>query len=225
MLATALPTSLLTQDSRDVLTTLASIQLPLVGLLFGLMLLAVSQLGNRLQTLKQNIDALSAGDADLTARIQVKGHDELDHIALSVNRFIAYLQQMMVQVTDATDLITHELARLDQQTGQARRILNEHAAETEQVVTALTELSSTADSVAQHASDSASFTDAANGQAANSRTVVGSASASVVALIDEVDLARQGAGDAGGCPADRQRARGDRRHRRPDQPAGAQCRH
>ena len=154
-----------------------------------LMVLAISQLGSRLQTLKLNIDALSAGDADLTARIQVKGHDELDNIALSVNRFIAYLQQMMVQVTDATDLITRELAQLDQQSGQARRILGEHASETDQVVTALTELSSTADSVAQHASDSASFTEAANGQAANSRKVVGSASASVVALIDEVDLA------------------------------------
>ncbi|MGE6157031.1 methyl-accepting chemotaxis protein [Aeromonas media] len=189
LLATALPTSTLTQDSRDVLATLASIQLPLVGLLFVLMVLAISQLGSRLQTLKLNIDALSAGDADLTARIQVKGHDELDNIALSVNRFIAYLQQMMVQVTDATDLITRELAQLDQQTGQARRILGEHASETDQVVTALTELSSTADSVAQHASDSASFTEAANGQAANSRKVVGSASASVVALIDEVDLA------------------------------------
>ena len=189
LLATALPTRTLTQDSRDVLATLAAIQLPLVGLLFVLMVLAISQLGSRLQTLKLNIDALSAGDADLTARIQVKGHDELDHIALSVNRFIAYLQQMMVQVTDATDLITRELAQLDQQTGQARRILGEHASETDQVVTALTELSSTADSVAQHASDSASFTEAANGQAANSRKVVGSASASVVALIDEVDLA------------------------------------
>ncbi len=188
-LATALPTRTLTQDSRDVLATLASIQLPLVGLLFVLMVLAISQLGRRLQTLKLNIDALSAGDADLTARIQVKGHDELDNIALSVNRFIAYLQQMMVQVTDATDLITRELAQLDQQTGQSRRILGEHASETDQVVTALTELSSTADSVARHASDSASFTEAANGQAANSRKVVGSASASVVALIDEVDLA------------------------------------
>jgi methyl-accepting chemotaxis protein len=153
------------------------------------MVLAISQLGRRLQTLRLNIDALSAGDADLTARIQVKGHDELDNIALSVNRFIAYLQQMMVQVTDATDLITRELAQLDQQTGQSRRILGEHASETDQVVTALTELSSTADSVARHASDSASFTEAANGQAANSRKVVGSASASVVALIDEVDLA------------------------------------
>ncbi|MFM5588563.1 methyl-accepting chemotaxis protein [Aeromonas rivipollensis] len=189
LLATALPTRVLTQDSRDVLATLASIQLPLVGLLFVLMVLAISQLGRRLQTLKLNIDALSAGDADLTARIQVKGHDELDNIALSVNRFIAYLQQMMVQVTDATDLITRELAQLDQQTGQSRRILGEHASETDQVVTALTELSATADSVARHASDSASFTEAANGQAANSRKVVGSASASVVALIDEVDLA------------------------------------
>ena len=165
LLATALPTRTLTQDSRDVLATLASIQLPLAGLLFVLMVLAISQLGSRLQTLKLNIDALSAGDADLTARIQVKGHDELDNIALSVNRFIAFLQQMMVQVTAATDLITRELAQLDQQTGQARRILGEHA------------------------NDSASFTEAANGQAASSRKVVGSASASVVALIDEVDLA------------------------------------
>ena len=106
-----------------------------------------------------------------------------------MNRFIAFLQQMMVQVTEATDLITRELAQLDQQTGQARRILGEHASETDQVVTALNELSSTADSVARHANDSASFTEAANGQAASSRKVVGSASASVVALIDEVDLA------------------------------------
>ena len=189
LLAAALPTRTLTQDSRDVLATLASIQLPLAGLLFVLMVLAISQLGSRLQTLKLNIDALSAGDADLTARIQVKGHDELDNIALSVNRFIAFLQQMMVQVTAATDLITRELAQLDQQTGQARRILGEHASETDQVVTALNELSSTADSVARHANDSASFTEAANGQAASSRKVVGSASASVVALIDEVDLA------------------------------------
>ena len=189
LLATALPTRTLTQDSRDVLATLASIQLPLAGLLFVLMVLAISQLGSRLQTLKLNIDALSAGDADLTARIEVKGHDELDNIALSVNRFIAFLQQMMVQVTAATDLITRELAQLDQQTGQARRILGEHASETDQVVTALNELSSTADSVARHANDSASFTEAANGQAASSRKVVGSASASVVALIDEVDLA------------------------------------
>ena len=142
---------------------------PLAGLLFVLMVLAISQLGSRLQTLKLNIDALSAGDADLTARIQVKGHDELDNIALSVNRFIAFLQQMMVQVTAATDLITRELAQLDQQTGQARRILGEHASETDQVVTALNELSSTADSVARHANDSASFTEAANGQAASSR--------------------------------------------------------
>ncbi|MGL6408048.1 methyl-accepting chemotaxis protein [Aeromonas veronii] len=106
-----------------------------------------------------------------------------------MNRFIAYLQQMMLQVTKTTELITRELAQLDQQTGQARRILGEHAAETDQIVTALTELSSTADSVAHHASDSASFTESANGQAIQSRQVVGQASASVAALIDEVDLA------------------------------------
>ncbi|WP_414751761.1 hypothetical protein, partial [Enterococcus faecium] len=48
LLAAALPTRTLTQDSRDVLATLASIQLPLAGLLFVLMVLAISQLGSRL---------------------------------------------------------------------------------------------------------------------------------------------------------------------------------
>lgn len=189
LLATALPTSTLTRDSQDILKTLATIQLPLVGLLFILMLVAIKQLGLRLETLKQNIDALSAGDADLTARINVKGRDELDSIAQSINRFIAYLQQMMQQVSDATELITHELAQLNQQTEQTRDILNSHAAETDQVVTALTELSSTADEVAHHANDSANFTESVNGQALKSRQVVNQASHSVTELIDEIDLA------------------------------------
>ncbi len=61
LLAAALPTSTLTHDSQEVLKTLAAIQLPLVVLLFALMLMAIKQLGSRLDTLKQNIDALSAG--------------------------------------------------------------------------------------------------------------------------------------------------------------------
>ncbi|MFM5464692.1 methyl-accepting chemotaxis protein [Aeromonas simiae] len=189
LLATALPTRVLTQSSSEVLTLLASIQLPLVGLLFLLMLWAIRQLGQRLAELKRNIEALSAGDADLTARIRVSGADEIDQIASSINHFIAYLQQLMREVTDSSALFVRELERLGGQTCDSHATLARHAAETEQVVTAVNELSSTADSVAGHATETADFTRQASSQAEHSRAVVASASASVMALIDEVDAA------------------------------------
>ncbi|WP_256702026.1 methyl-accepting chemotaxis protein [Aeromonas sp. RU39B] len=187
LLATAMPTSALTQASNEVLTLLASIQLPLIGLLFLLMLWAIRQLGQRLGTLRSNITALSAGDADLTARISVHGKDEIDQIALSINHFIAYLQQLMREVTDSSGQFVRELDQLGQQTRAAGDILSRHAAETDQVVTAVNELSSTAESVAGHATETADFTRQASDQAERSREVVASASQSVMALIGEVD--------------------------------------
>jgi len=92
LLAAALPTHLLTQNSSEVLRTLALIQVPLVILLLATLLLALRQLMQRLHVLRANIDSLSAGDADLTRRIELRGEDEMDAVGESVNRFIAYLQ-------------------------------------------------------------------------------------------------------------------------------------
>jgi methyl-accepting chemotaxis protein len=58
-------------------------------------------------------------------------------------------------------------------------------------VTAITEMSSTADSVAQSATETASFTRTANENAAKSKLVVAEASTSVLALVDEVERATE----------------------------------
>ncbi len=189
LLAAALPTRLLVENSSDVLKTLAIIQLPLVALLVLLMLFAIRQLVQRLHVLRGNIDSLSAGDADLTRRIALKGEDEMDAVGESVNRFIAYLQNMIADVTQASAVIAEELAQLQQQSRHSNEVLTRHAAETDQTVTAITEMSSTADTVAQSATETASFTRDANDKAEQSRVVVAEASNSVLALVDEVDSA------------------------------------
>ena len=189
LLAAALPTRLLVENSSDVLKTLAIIQLPLVALLVLLMLFAIRQLVQRLHVLRGNIDSLSAGDADLTRRIALKGEDEMDAVGESVNRFIAYLQNMIADVTQASAVIAEELAQLQQQSRHSNEVLTRHAAETDQAVTAITEMSSTADTVAQSATETASFTRDANDKAEQSRVVVAEASNSVLALVDEVDSA------------------------------------
>ena len=190
-LATALPTSLITAQRDDVLGTLALLQIPMVLLLVLLAVYAIRQLVQRMTTLKSNIEALSAGDADLTRRITIRAEDELGAIGHSVNRFIVYLQNMIGEVTQATGAMSSSLEQLQQTSAQTNQILLRHASETDQTVTAITEMSSTADTVAQNAAETAAFTQRANEHADRSRVVVGEASNSVSALIGEVSSATQ----------------------------------
>ncbi|KGE68433.1 MULTISPECIES: methyl-accepting chemotaxis protein [Pseudomonas] len=188
-LATALPTSLITAQRDDVLGTLALLQIPMVLLLVLLAVYAIRQLVQRMKSLKTNTDALSAGDADLTRRITIRAEDELGAIGHSVNRFIVYLQNMIGEVTQATGAMSSSLEQLQRTSAHTNQILVRHASETDQTVTAITEMSSTADTVAQNAAETAAFTQRANEHADRSRVVVGEASTSVSALIGEVSSA------------------------------------
>ena len=188
-LATALPTSLITAQRDDVLGSLALLQIPMVLLLVLLAAYAIRQLVQRMKSLKTNIDALSAGDADLTRRITIRAEDELGAIGHSVNRFIVYLQNMIGEVTQATGAMASGLEQLQRTSAHTNQILVRHASETDQTVTAITEMSSTADTVAQNAAETAAFTQRANEHADRSRVVVGEASNSVSALIGEVSSA------------------------------------
>ena len=185
-LATALPSKLITAQRDDVLSTLSLLQIPMVILLVLLQVYAIRQLIQRMRILKANIDALSAGDADLTKRITIRAEDELGAIGHSVNAFIIYLQNMIGEVTQATGAMASSLDNLQRTSAHTSEILVRHASETDQTVTAITEMSSTAESVAQNAAETAAFTQRANENADRSRVVVGEASNSVIALIDEV---------------------------------------
>lgn len=189
LIATALPTSLLTLHSNEVLQTLGLIQIPMVILLIVVLVIAIRRLMKRLTVLRGNIDTLSSGEADLTRRIAIKGEDELDAVGHSVNRFIAYLQGMMVDVAAATSQISGELMQLQEQSRHTNQILDRHASETDQAVTAINEMSATADSVAQSANETASFTQSVNDAAQQSKTVVDQAYVSVLSLVEEVENA------------------------------------
>ncbi len=134
-LATALPTRLITAQRDDVLNTLSLLQIPMVILLVLIQLYAIRQLTHRMKVLKGNIDALSTGDADLTRRITIRAEDELGAIGHSVNRFIAYPQSMIGEVTQATGAMASSLGDLQRTSAHTSEILMRHASETDQTVT------------------------------------------------------------------------------------------
>lgn len=149
----------------------------------------VSRIIKELVILKDRIDTLSTGEADLTSRLDIHSHDEVGDISQSVNNFIGYLQSMMLEISQATVQITDDIMQLNAQSERNSVALNTHSSETELAVTAITEMSSTADTVAQSAVQTASNTQSANEEAMAAKESVSDASSSVMALVNEVDEA------------------------------------
>lgn len=163
----------------------------LLILSFIIAIWVVNRIMEGLIILKQRIDTLSTGEADLTSRIEITSKDELGNISQSVNNFISYLQSMILDISQASSHITESVHQLKYQSEVNNRALIEHASETEQVVSAITEMSATSESVARHAADTAHNTHKANEQALVSKETVHDASSSVIALVGEVQSASE----------------------------------
>ncbi len=105
LIATSIPASLLAVNSQRILTKLAAVQVPMAIVLLALMVLGIRLFMRRLGVLKTNIDALSAGEADLTRRLPETGGSEFSEVARSFNAFIARLQGVVGQVVNGASSI------------------------------------------------------------------------------------------------------------------------
>ncbi|ABV37390.1 conserved hypothetical methyl-accepting chemotaxisprotein [Shewanella sediminis HAW-EB3] len=183
----------LTNATEEIFTEKVTQSIIFAAVLFIFALLAsvwvVSHIIKELVILKDRIDTLSTGEADLTSRLDIHSNDEVGDISQSVNNFIGYLQSMMLEISQATVQITEDILQLNAQSERNNVALNTHSSETELAVTAITEMSSTADTVAQSAVQTASNTQSANEEAMAAKEIVSDASSSVMALVNEVDEA------------------------------------
>jgi methyl-accepting chemotaxis protein len=153
----------------------------------AIILVVLNRLYRPILALKSTIVELSQGNGDLTRRLDVYTKDDLGQIAEAVNTFIGNLQAMMLEVSQSSEHISEGIEQLKIQTELNDTVLASHSVETDQVVTAVNEMSSTADSVSQSASQSAAFTKNTSDEAEQSKRVVDGAVTSVAALVDEVD--------------------------------------
>jgi len=149
----------------------------------------VNKIVKELVVLKTRIDTLSTGKADLTSRLEIVSDDELADISRSVNTFIGYLQAMMLEISQASNHITDGIQQIYAQSERNSQALHNHTEETELAVTAITEMSTTADIIAQNAVQTASNTLSANDEAKVSKISVVDASSSVMALVQEMGTA------------------------------------
>lgn len=96
---------------------------------------------------------------------------------------------MMIQILASSDHISKEIDQLKNMSDLTAQSLTIHSSETEQAVTAITEMSASASTVADNAKQTALSTKKASDEALSSKNLVLTSSQSVETLVNEVESA------------------------------------
>ncbi|MHB0850175.1 methyl-accepting chemotaxis protein [Stutzerimonas nitrititolerans] len=161
----------------------AVVLLALMGLLA---LLMSNALLRPLMLIKNNLDDMAQGDGDLTQRLPVASSDELGDLAHSFNRFVEKIHSLVQQVAGTTTQLAGLVGAVASQAQRSEQAMAAQRHETDQVATAINEMSAAAHEVAmsaQRAAEAAQETDQ-QGQAAK-RVVDGSVQ-QIHALVGEL---------------------------------------
>ena len=154
-----------------------------------LITLVLGQAYKPVLALKKTIYDLSSGNGDLTQRLPVTSNDDLGQISKNINLFVENLQEIMLEVADSSGHIGASIAGLQSLTKKNAAVLGDHMSETDQVVTALHEMSATASDVAKNTVQAVDFTNKTSEQSKSSKIVVTGATETVGELVSNVEEA------------------------------------
>lgn len=153
------------------------------------MLWIAKRLAKPINAMLNTLNNIADGEGDLTRRLEITGSDEIAQLGNAFNRFTAKLQNIISAITDVTNQVSGSANTLKQQTQKTAEQLTIHNNETEQVVTAVTEMNATANDVAENVIQVADATQLANQDSLLAQENVSTSSTAITTLVDEVEQA------------------------------------
>ncbi len=117
----------------------------------------------------------------------MNSQDEFGKISKDINTFIAQLQTLVGSVVQSCNTTSGSILHLEQQTKQNQTLFQAHQTEMDQIVTSIHQMSASADTVSNDASQASTHTETANEASANSKVIVQEAISSLQALVTEVE--------------------------------------
>ncbi|EGH05188.1 methyl-accepting chemotaxis protein, partial [Pseudomonas amygdali pv. aesculi str. 0893_23] len=130
-------------------------------------------------------------DGDLSARVQVVSKDEVADIGNGLNLMAEAFSSSISHMDRTSYELSDVAARLGTSIGLAKQSMNAQQAETEQVATAINEMTASVADVAQNTEGAASAADEANTASRNGLRLMHQAHTTIQALADEVEVSAQ----------------------------------
>ncbi|MEE1979018.1 methyl-accepting chemotaxis protein [Shewanella xiamenensis] len=165
------------------------IALILAAITAAVILLTAHRMVTPIKNMADNLNDIAKGEGDLTKRLTVTGEDEIAQLGRSFNLFVDKLQTIIGDVANATAKVKSAANAIHDQTQVMSSQLISHNNETDQVVTAITEMSATASEVAQNTTQVAEATHAATGDVANAQRCVDASLEEISALMAQINNA------------------------------------
>lgn len=142
-----------------------------------------------LEMFDASISSFASGDADLTARMEDFKAPEFSQLSKNFNAFVASLQTIIRSVSDVGQQVVSETSDMSGRAAKVDELASGQRQETEQVATAMTEMTTTASEISNNASQAAHSAKEADDNAKEAQGIVNSAAQSVEALAGEVSQA------------------------------------
>lgn len=136
-----------------------------------------------------SIRSFASGDADLTARMEKFTVPEFASLSTNFNAFVGSLQEIIKRVNQVGKQVVDETNLMTQRAAQVDDLATNQRGETEQVATAMTEMTTTANEISNNAIQAAQSAKDADDNAISAHEIVDSAAQSVQALAEEVSQA------------------------------------
>ncbi|WP_033931106.1 methyl-accepting chemotaxis protein [Vibrio cholerae] len=132
----------------------------------------ITKLYQPITSLRELALDLSKGEADLTKRLELGRRDDLGQIADGIDLFINKVHLAVKEIVGISGNLSNNVATLQSLTVKNAESISQHSIETEQVATAIDEMNSTAQSVAQSAVKASEITVQASQLGVESEQVV-----------------------------------------------------
>ncbi|QDE31329.1 methyl-accepting chemotaxis protein [Shewanella polaris] len=138
---------------------------------------------------------IAEGDGDLTLRLAVNGNDEIAALSKAFNQFATKVHGTITQVMSATKRLNNSAEQLTGITIETQADAVMQQQETEQVATAMNEMSATVQDVAQNATEAADAAQKANEATEAGKLVVSAVSSEINQLASEIKTATDAVSD------------------------------
>lgn len=144
-----------------------------------------------LDRMLERVRDIAEGDGDLTARIDVRGSDELGQLSDALNRFLERLQGLIREVRDTTSDVEASAGSMASMANENSSLIRQEHASIDQVSTAAAQMSAAIHEVARSAQQAAQASQDAEKLSRESARVVTDNIASMRALAAEVERASE----------------------------------
>ncbi|MBL3599722.1 MAG: CZB domain-containing protein [gamma proteobacterium endosymbiont of Lamellibrachia anaximandri] len=135
------------------------------------------------------MDDIASGDGDLTRRMACGGSDEIGLLTSSFNRFVDKIQGLVRETANSTSTVIGGVAEMSEIAAVISNEVIEQEASTQQVATAVHQMSISIGEVANSAQTAREAAQLADSEAGHGREIVEETASSIKRLADEVEMA------------------------------------